>query len=449
MPTPIYVTGHVNPDMDSIASAMGYAWLLRERDGSDTVAARAGAINPQTAWVLKHLGLEAPVLLTDASPRFQSVVHRFDTTLPERPLRDAWAIANRTGGVAPLVTQDGTPYGLITGESFLAFMGKMVGPHPNKQDVKIRELLELPCRDAAETRIISFQASTRIRDVLQRLLREDRDEFFVVDEDGKYVGICRQRDLLNPPRIKLVLVDHNEAQQAVGSLEEAELLEILDHHRLGNPSTHIPIKFTVDIVGSTSTLVSERVEAAGLSAPPKIAGVLLAGLLSDTLVLTSPTTTERDKFAADRLSRWAFVGGGALAGETVKSFGEKVLSASAGLGMRDPKDVVTSDMKVYSAGGNEFAVAQVEVTDLHEVEERLPDLSSALNDLRDSRGLDFAMLMVTDVVRGSSKLIRTMPAPAQLDQLPYPPQPDGTMLAEGVVSRKKQLLPGILSLLEA
>jgi manganese-dependent inorganic pyrophosphatase len=448
MASPIYVTGHVNPDTDSIAAAMGYAWLLAERDGADTVAARAGAINPQTAWVLKNLGLEPPTLLTDASPRFESVVHRYNTTLPDRPLHEAWTIANRTGGVAPLVTQDGTPYGLITGSSLFGFISKIVGLHPRNQEVRIKELLEQPCKEAAETKVSKFQASARIRDVLQRLLREDRDEFFVVDEAGRYVGICRQRDLLNPPRLKIVLVDHNETQQAVGSLEEAELLEILDHHRLGNPSTHVPIKFTVDIVGSTSTLVSERIEQAGLSAPPQLAGMLLAGLVSDTLVLTSPTTTERDRQAAERLGRWAFVGGSALMGETVESYGQKVLAASAGLGTRAPSDVVRSDMKVYGAGGYHFAIAQAEVSDLYEVSDRLDALNHALGDLRDSNGLDFAMLMVTDVVRGSSRLLLTDQSPSILDELPYPPLNDGTRLADGVVSRKKQLLPGVLSLLE-
>ncbi len=448
MASPIYVTGHVNPDTDSIAAALGYAWLIRERDGLDTIASRAGAINPQTAWILRFLGLDAPVLLTDASPRFESVVHRYDTTQPDRPLREAWAIASRTGGVTPLVNQDGTPYGLITGESLFAFLVKLVGPHPRNQEIRLRELLELPCRDVANSQIIKFQSSTRIRDVIHRLLREDKDEFIVIDENGRYVGVSRQRDLLNPPRIKIILVDHNEAQQAVSSLEEAELLEILDHHRLGNTSTHVPIKFTVDIVGSTSTLVSERIEQAGLSAPPKIAGILLAGLLSDTLILTSPTTTDRDRSAADRLGRWAFVGGTPMAGETIASFGQKVLAASAGLGTREPKEIVTTDMKVYNSGGYQFAIAQAEVSDLYEVSERLIGLEKALTDLRDSRGLDFAMLMVTDVVRGSSRLITTSPFPSILEELPYPPAQDGTRLAEGVVSRKKQLLPGILSLLE-
>jgi len=446
----IYVTGHVNPDTDSIASAMGYAWLLRERDGVEAVASRAGAINAQTSWVLKLLGLDPPILLTDASPRFESVVHRYDTTLPERPLREAWAIASRTGGIAPLVNHDGTPYGLITGESLFAFLSKMVGPHPRRQqEVRISELLEQPARQAAETRVTKYQNSTRIRDVINRLLREERDEFFVVDEAGRYVGICRQRDLLDPPRLKIILVDHNEAQQAVSSLEEAELLEILDHHRLGNPSTHVPIRFTVDIVGSTSTLVSERIEAAGLSAPPSLAGMLLAGLLSDTLVLSSPTTTERDHEAAERLARWAFVGGSVLVDETIESFGKKVVSASAGLGTRDPNEVVSSDLKLYNAGGYHFAIAQAEVSDLYEVSERLSALRTALNGLRDRRGLDFAMLMVTDVVRGSSRLLATDHSPAILEELPYPPMQDGTRLAEGVVSRKKQLLPGVLSLLES
>lgn len=447
MQAPIYVIGHVNPDTDSIAAATGYAWLLRERDGYDTIAARAGAINAQTSWVLKHLGLEAPMLLNDASPRFESVMRRLDTTLPEKPLRDAWAVASRTGGIAPLVNSDGTPYGLINGRSLFDFLFQMVGPHLKQQDKPISEILDMPSQQAATTRVAKFQASTRIRDVLNRILREEGDEFVVTDDIGHYVGICRQRDLLNPPRIKLVLVDHNETSQAVGSLDEADLLEILDHHRLGNPSTRTPIRFTVDIVGSTSTLVSERIEDAGLSAPPHLAGLMLAGLLSDTLILTSPTTTDRDRQAAERLSRWAFVGGSILANETIRSYGEKILAAGAGLGARAPREVVSSDMKIYRSGDFQFAVAQAEVSDLYEVSEHLESLTKALEELREQKGLDFAMLMVTDVVRGISRLLVANQPPV-LEDLPYPPQTDGTRLAEGVVSRKKQLLPVVLGLLE-
>ena len=279
-----YVIGHVNPDTDSIAAAMGYAWLLRERDGDEVVAARAGPINPQTTWVLKRLGLEAPLLLTDASPRFESVTRRLDTATPDSPLRDAWAILNRTGGIAPLVNQeDGTPFGMITGLSLFNFFAKQVGPHPRRQEMRISEILDLPCSEACDASAPRFQASVHIRDVLNRILREEHNDFLVVDDKGAVPGGRRQRDVLNPPRLRLILVDHNEPGQALGALEEAELIEILDHHRLGNPSTHTPIRFSVDMVGSTSTLVSERIEEAGLSAPPAIAGLLLAGLLSDTL----------------------------------------------------------------------------------------------------------------------------------------------------------------------
>jgi len=442
-----YVIGHINPDTDTIASAMGYAWLLNERDGSNVIAARAGATNPQTSWILKHLDLDAPKLLNDASPRFNAVARRLDTTTPDAPLREAWAIASRTGGVAPVVDTDGKPFGLITGGSIFAYMSQTVGTHTSKQKMTIADILDAPCRDACNMDVPQLKTTARIRDSLNRLLRYEGDHFFVVNNDGVYKGVCRQRDALNPPRLKIIMVDHNEARQALAHLEEAELLEILDHHRLGNPSTHIPIRFTVDIVGSTSTLVSEKIEEVGLSAPPKIAGMLLAGLLSDTLILTSPTTTDRDKDAAKRLGRWAFVHGGPLAGETAQSYGEQILSAGAGLASRTPEEIVSTDMKLYDGGNYRFAVAQAEVTDLQQLAKHLDELQIALEDLRSKKAVDFAMLLVTDVVRGSSRLL-IVEAPSELSDLPYPRQPDGTRLAKGVVSRKKQLLPVVLGLLE-
>jgi manganese-dependent inorganic pyrophosphatase len=443
----IYVTGHVNPDTDSIAAAMGYAWCLRERDNVEALATRAGPYNPQTTWLLKRLELEGPTLMTDASPRFESVVKRLDTTYPDQSLRDAWSILTRTGGVTPVIDQDGKPFGIINGVSLFDFLAKSIGPNPRAEELKLSALLDIPCRDAADTGAPRFQANAYIRDWLNRILRDQYNDFFVIDESGQYIGICHQRDVLNPPRIKVVLVDHNEPRQSIGALEEAELLEILDHHRLGNPYTHTPIRFTVDVVGSTSTLVSEKIAEAGLSAPPKIAGVLLGGLLSDTLILASPTTTQRDRQAAERLARWAFVGNSPLHGETIKSFGKALLASGAGLENRDPKAVVSSDMKTYESGGYRFAVAQVEVTDLMQLDEHLPALNEALDQLRASQTFHFTMLLITDVVRSSSRLLISNPPP-ELDDLPYPPLPDGTRQADGVVSRKKQLLPAVLGLLE-
>ena len=292
-----------------------------------------------------------------------------------------------------------------------------------------------------------FQINSRIKDALPRILREERSEFWVVDENNTYVGIARQREALNPPRLKLILVDHNEEEQAVIALGEADLIEILDHHRLDNPTTRKPIRVTVDIVGSTSTLVSERIDQAGLSAPPELAGLLLAGLLADTLVLTSPTTTARDHQAADRLSRWAFMIGSPLEGETIESFGAQMLEAGAGFAAREPRDIVTADFKVYDAEGIRFGISQVEVTNFAQLGEHLEVLKAAMLDLSASKGLEFVLLMVTDVVRRTSRLLITDIVPA-LDDLALSYLPDGTLDAQGVVSRKKQLLPVILGALE-
>ncbi|MCK4488923.1 MAG: hypothetical protein KAU23_01620, partial [Anaerolineales bacterium] len=176
-------------------------------------------------------------------------------------------------------------------------------------------------------------------------------------------------------------------------------------------------------------------------------GMLLSGIFSDTLFFTSPTTTDRDQRAAERLGRWAFAGTSLLKGETTESFAEAVLQAGAGISTRDPDEIVTTDTKAYSSSGFNFGIAQAEVTNLDQVNKLLDELKKALERLRVNRALDFTILMVTDVVQGSSRLIINKPPPI-LDDLPYPASPDGTRFAKGVVSRKKQLLPVILSLLE-
>lgn len=441
-----YVIGHTNPDTDAVASAMGYAWLLGERDGEDVIAARAGHLNPQTKWAFERLELEPPPYLPDASPRFNQIAHRYDTATPERPLRDAWSIANKTGGVAPIVNPDGSPFGLLTVSSLFNFLQEHVGANLSREDMAIKEMMDIPCAEACDRTVPGFQANTRIRDVLPRILYEERAEFWVLDEHGRYLGICRQRDAINPPRLNIILVDHNEPGQALGALEEANLVEILDHHRLGNPPTNAPIRFIVDIVGSTCTLVSEAIAEAGLSAPPPLAGLLLAGLLADTLILTSPTTTPRDHTAAERLGRWTFVGGSPLAGESMQTFGEQLLQAGAGLSSRTADEIVKADFKLYEGGGFKFGVSQAEVNTLNELAEHRESLMEALTRLRDSKGLDFVVMMVTDVVSKSSRLLLTDSLP-QLEQLPYPMQEDGTLQAKGVVSRKKQLLPNILGAL--
>jgi manganese-dependent inorganic pyrophosphatase len=326
------------------------------------------------------------------------------------------------------------------------FFSRQLEEKIDLDNVSVARLIAVACREAMDADVPRFPATMRVTDGRLRVVRDERDDFFVTREDGSYLGICRSPDVLNPPRMQLILVDHNEASQAISALDEADLIEVLDHHRLGNPPTKTPIPFTVDPVGSTSTLVSERIAGAGLAPPKGIAGLLLAGLLSDTLILKSPTTTTRDQVAAQRLAGWA-LGEGGLPYETYPAFGEAVLSAGAGLAVRDVESIVNSDLKVYEGGGIKFGVAQVEVANLHEVGDRLAEIGTGLEGLCKARGLGLAVLMVTDVVRGASRLVLAGQT-QRLNDLPYTRLTDGTLDAPDVVSRKKQLLPAILGLLE-
>ena len=445
MITPLYVIGHLNPDTDAIAAAVGYAWLLSERDGANAIPARAGALNPQTTWVLHTLGLTPPRYLADASPRFDRIARTLPPVLPDRPLREAWAIAAASHSGAPVVAPDGRPLGLVTGDSVFRFLSRQMDTHLDLENVSLARIMSVACREALDADVPGFPVTMRVRDARSRVLRDERDDFLVTREDDSYYGVCRSPDVLNPPRLRIVLVDHNEPSQALGALDEADLVEVLDHHRLGNPATNIPIPFTVDPVGSTSTLVSERMVMAGLAPPRPIAGLLLAGLLADTLILKSPTTTPRDQQAAARLGEWA-LGPEGLAYPSPEAFGEALLAAGAGLAVRSVDEILNSDLKLYEGSDFRFGVAQAEVANLHELDDRLAELTAGLAGLCDARGLGPAVLMVTDVVRGASRLVLAGTQAGRLDDLPYARRPDGTLDAPELVSRKKQFLPAILGL---
>ncbi len=448
--SPIYVIGHRNPDTDTITSAIGYAWLLHERDKLNAVAARAGQVNPQTEFALARFELDTPVLLSDASARFGMVARKIDGLAPDRPLRDAWALIARTGRAAPIVQPDGSPLGLVTGASVFQHLTHHLGDTIVAHDMTLAELpfgqvLDMPCGDAADLNVPCFEADERVSDMMPRILREERFDYLVTDH-SRYVGVCHKSDLLHPPRLKLILIDHNETGQAIGGLTEAELLEVLDHHRLANPPTHMPIAFHVDPVGSSSTLVTERAMRTGLTPPRSIAGALLSGLLSDTLILRSPTTTDRDRVAAVQLASWAFAGK-ADPYQAMQEYGWELLQAGISSYTRTPEEMVTGDYKEYEAAGVRFGIAQIEVTDMLEIETRLDEIHRALQRQCAERGLSMAALMVTDIVMGNSRLIYWDKA-HHLGALPYARRADGTLDLPSIVSRKKQLLPAILGALQ-
>jgi manganese-dependent inorganic pyrophosphatase len=408
----VYVVGHRNPDTDAIASAIGYAWLLSERDGLNTQAARAGTINKQTRFALDTFGISAPMLLEDASPRFESIVQNIPPLNPAEQLAEAWAFTARTNRIAPVIDIYRRPLGMVTGQSVFEYLSKRL----TMVDEPFRELIRVPCGEACDRNVPKFKATDRISDHRESVLRDQRDDFWVIDRDGKYLGTCTRADMMKPPRVKLVLVDHNEAAQSVEGLLEADLLEVLDHHRLGTTVTSMPIAFHVDITGSTSTLVAERLRMARLTPPAGVAGMLLSGLISDTLMFKSPTTTPRDKASAVWLAWHAF-------------------------------GVDEADAKMSEYGEVKFGVSQVEVTSFNAVMVREAEVRSALETLREQKALNFTALMITDIVENDSLLICTGEA-RHFERLPFARKSDNVWDLPGFVSRKKQLLPMLLGMFE-
>lgn len=256
--------------------------------------------------------------------------------------------------------------------------------------------------------------------------------FPVLNEAGLTVGIVSKSDFLKPVERKLILVDHNELSQAVPGADVVEILEIIDHHRLGTVRTTQPILFRNEPVGSTSTLVADGFFRHNVELPRAIAGLLLAGVVSDTLNLTSPTTTPRDAEILTLLEK--------LAGVNAREFTEKMFASGSILLSRTPAQAITADCKEYAEGGSTFSVAQIEEIGFDPFWKRKTDLLAALDDYRRQQNYLFSALLVTDVGSQDSLLLLAGTA-AFAEQIDHPKLEPGVYEMRSVVSRKKQLLP--------
>lgn len=432
----ILVIGHRNPDTDAIASAVGYAWLLNHDEPGHYLAGRTGAVNTQTAYALARFGLDAPELIVDVWGHVGDLAEPLPSLHKGQIVLDACQSVAQTRRPAPILDAS-KPIGLISGAGLFAHLAQALS---SASVLALAHTLNQPVETALDVPGTILGADERIRDVIGQALRANQEDFLVVDNAGHYVGLCRKSALLAPSRRKLIMVDHNELPQAIPGLEDAELIEVLDHHRLGNLPTPVPIRFHVDPVGSCSTLVTERGMEANAAIPAPVAGLLLCGILSDTLVFRSPTTTKRDQIAANWLAPQADLTAG------IDELGQALLAAGAGLGTRSGPEVVNTDLKFYETNKLAAGIAQVEVTNFSELAPRLSDLHQALEELVETRKLALGLLMVTDVVRGNSRLVAAG-QPRIIATLPYARLEDGTLDAPGVVSRKKQLLPTVLATL--
>jgi len=286
---------------------------------------------------------------------------------------------------------------------------------------------------AIDRSFLKFRENVLARAVRKEVHAASQEVFPVVLENGKLLGVFSKDDLASPEQVRLVLVDHNELAQAVCGADEAEILEVLDHHRVGGGLiSREPIRFQNDTVGSTCTMVTRCFRREGLVPPLGIGQCLAAGIISDTLHLSSPTTTPVDR---DMLG-WL---GGACGFDTA-AFAEAFFSVGSVLQLCTPAEALRMDCKEYTEGPWRMAVAQIEEMGFQRFHQHREALAAALDDLVREQRLDFACLLVTDIALNDSLLL-TAGDPRVTGTIEYPRVETNLFQLDGVVSRKKQLLP--------
>ena len=293
---------------------------------------------------------------------------------------------------------------------------------------------------AVDRQVVTLPAKMRVSEARAIVERSKQPVFPVVGDDGLLAGISFKSDVINPPRPRLVLVDHNELTQAVAGIEEADVIEVLDHHRLGGGlKSSQPIRFVNEPVGSTCTLVARQYRDAGIEPTHAIALCMASGIISDTLFLKSPTTTEVDRTILEWLRQRCSI--------DLDDFAQTFFEIGSALRTSTPDGVVQEDCKEFIERGVRFSISQIEETGFDLFWERKDELLTALVEYSTQHKLDFSALLVTDVVSNGSLLLLSRETEAW-EEINYPRIDPGLYALKNVVSRKKQLLPLVTQLIQ-
>jgi manganese-dependent inorganic pyrophosphatase len=537
---PIYVTGHRNPDTDSIASAIGYAELKARLDpNNEYVPVRLGDLNSQTRWLLARSGAPEPRYLPHVMLRAADVMQeRFPISRHDEPVREAGrAMAKADLELVPIVDERGALTGVLTERALArryvrdslrtstleeaptylsavvaALEGELVcgderqlsgrvwvyamdpasrsgisdgdivvvGNRPDAQ-LRVIELgaalvvlsnaarpapeamaaarergtaiivspldsyvagrmitLAAPCSALMEADPLTVNTDFLVNDISEQIKESHYGAAVAVDADDRPVGLVTRSDLVGPARRRVVLVDHAEQAQSAVGIDEAEILEILDHHHIGSIETRIPVTATFDPVGSTATLVVERFRHAGMEPSRPTAMMLLGAVLSDTVILNSATTTRRDHAVVEYLERVLAVDAAAM--------GRAMFEETSDVSDLSAEEIVTRDAKRYQVrGGQEICIAQVEVVG-DALKARTDELLEALQREREGRELALYALMVTDVMDKGTDMLVAGDAAAVARSFGVE-QSDSVIELPGVMSRKKEVAPKLMTAL--
>ena len=287
--------------------------------------------------------------------------------------------------------------------------------------------------------IMKFTLVTPVADVTRVMAKVRHRYFPILDEDGKYCGMVSRRNIINLQKRRIILVDHNEATQAVEGFDQAEILEIIDHHRIGSLETSGPVYFRNQPVGCTATIVTQMYDENGVEIPPQTAGLLLAAMLSDTLVFRSPTCTPVDEASARRLAK--------IAGVDINEFANEMFEAGEKLDGKTAEEVFLQDFKVFMCGDIRFGVAQGSYMTRKNLLAAEALLQPYLEEARNKQNVEDIYMLLTDVPKEESVVISDGRYASEVlsDGFETQPAEDGSFTLPGVVSRKKQFIPALMT----
>lgn len=456
MATPVLVVGHKHPDNDSIAAAVSYAYLknqlmkrILEADPSAEefvyIPARLGPLPEESEAILDEYGVQAPELISHVCARVCDVMSSPVISISsDADLVDAGRLLNKHNIRAVAVTDaEGKYVGLLSSrkiaERYISAMDKVEreeGAHVDKQSVAadLVEALEQPVSAFTDTDVLRLRPDDLLKEAVIDLMASPLREAVVLDDEGFAVGIVTRSDVAVQPKRRVILVDHNECSQAADGIQEAQVCEILDHHRIGDVSTVNPIRFLNLPVGSTATIITLQFRENGVEIPKGIAAVLLSAIMTDTVILKSPTATDVDRNQVEYLA--------GILGTDAQKFGLHVFEQRGGDLDMDVETLCTADSKEFKVGDSTILIAQHETVTLDALMQREEEIRTYLRSLQESNAYEFVLLLLTDIVEeGSNFLVEG--DHRRIDRV-FGIDSSKTTWMPGVLSRKKQVAAPLL-----
>lgn len=282
-----------------------------------------------------------------------------------------------------------------------------------------------------------FELTDCLDEVKEQIIASKHSNFPVVNEDGEVMGVLSRSDLLKVNRNKVILVDHNEYTQSIKGIEDAEILEVIDHHRIANIQTMSPLYYRAEPVGCTSTIIAKLFKENNIDIPKHIAGIMLSAIISDTLLFNSPTCTDIDKIIAEELAK--------IANVNINEYGTDMLIAGTSIEDETPEHLIMKDMKKFTFGKYKAVISQINTGDVKKLSNMLPLLKEKIEHYCIEQQLDMAVLMVTNIIFGGSEII-IAGKNKWIAQNAFNIEPnEDTIYLKGVFSRKKQIVPALMN----